>query len=289
MTATVLPQGVTSDEVRRRALAAFLRSRRERITPEEVGLPAGGRRRTPGLRREEVAQLAAVGVTWYTWLEQGRDINVSEQVLDAIAGTLRLDPIERSHLYTLAGAGEPIVEQQCRAISDPLRLMLRQLEPFPASIQNARTDILAFNRGYDALMSGITRIPPEERNALTLAFTDPIWQKCLVDWEDAGPRMVSQFRAAMAAHIAEPSWKMLVKRLRARSPQFDALWEQHEISSPENRTKRFLHPVLGMLRLDFTHLWLGPRSELILKSYTPADAETAEKLDRLLQLSDVPA
>src|SRR6266508_4646290 len=128
MTATVPGK----DVVRRRELAAFLRSRRERISPEQVGLPAGGRRRTPGLRREEVAQLAGVGVTWYTWLEQGRDINASEQVLDAIAATLHLDPIERSHLYTLAGAGQPIMEKQCSAISEPLRLTLRQLEPFPA-------------------------------------------------------------------------------------------------------------------------------------------------------------
>src|SRR5689334_24992519 len=102
MTATVLPQGVTSDEVRRRALAAFLRSRRERITPEEVGLPAGSRRRTPGLRREEVAQLAGVGVTWYTWLEQGRNINVSEQVLESLVRVLQLDTEERKHLFMLA-------------------------------------------------------------------------------------------------------------------------------------------------------------------------------------------
>ena len=273
------------DVLRRRALAAYLRSRRERITPEQVGLPAGGRRRTPGLRREEVAQLAGVGVTWYTWLEQGRDINASEQVLDAIAATLHLDPIERAHLYTLAGAGEPLMERHFRAISPALRLTLRQLEPFPASIQNARTDVLAFNRSYDALMGGMSQRPYDERNVMWLAFTDPIWRKPLVDWEDTGPRMVAQFRAAMASHIAEPSWKGLVKRLRARSPEFEAMWSQHEISSPENMTKRFLHPVVGLLRLDFTHLWLGPRSELVLKSYSPSDAETAEKLTALQSLA----
>jgi transcriptional regulator with XRE-family HTH domain len=277
MTATVSEP----DVVRRRALATFLRSRRERISPEQVGLPAGGRRRTPGLRREEVAQLAGVGVTWYTWLEQGRDINVSEQVLDAIARTLHLDPNERSHLYTLADAGEPVVEQQCKAISPALQKMLRQLEPFPTSVQNARTDILAFNRSYDALMNGVSRLPYEERNVLWLIFTNPEWRRSLVDWDDSAPRMVAQFRGAMAAHIAEPSWKNLVKRLRAQSPAFDALWDQHEIRSPENITKRFLHPTLGLMRLDFTHLWLGPRSELVMKSYAPADDETAEKLEKL--------
>ena len=280
MTATVPGK----DVVRRRELAAFLRSRRERISPEQVGLPAGGRRRTPGLRREEVAQLAGVGVTWYTWLEQGRDINASEQVLDAIAATLHLDPIERSHLYTLAGAGEPFADRQCKAISDPLRLMLRQLEPFPACIQNARTDVLAYNRTYD-MLNGMTRLPYDERNILWLFFTDPAWRRSLVDWEDTGPRLVAQFRAAMASHIAEPSWKNLLKRLRGRSPEFEALWSQHDISSPENMTKRFLHPAVGLMRLDFTHLWLGPRSELVLKSYSPADAETAEKLDTLHSLA----
>jgi transcriptional regulator with XRE-family HTH domain len=281
MTATL----TEPDLVRRRALATFLRSRRERITPEQVGLPAGGRRRTPGLRREEVAQLAGVGVTWYTWLEQGRDIHVSDQVLDAIAGTLHLDPFERTHLYTLAGAGVPRLEQQCRAISPALQLMLRQLEPFPATVQNARTDILAFNRGYDALMSGVSEIPFDERNVLWLAFTNPTWRKSLVDWETDAPRLVATFRAAMASHIAEPSWKNLVKRLRTRSPEFDSLWDQHEISSPENRTKRFDHPTLGLMRLDFTHLWLGPRSEMVLKTYTPVDDETTEKLEKLHAVS----
>src|SRR5689334_25405261 len=140
MTATVLPQGVTSDEVRRRALAAFLRSRRERITPEEVGLPAGGRRRTPGLRREEVAQLAGVGITWYTWLEQGRDINVSEQVLEAISRVLMLDGHERSHLFTLAGAALPDIESETSGLPDQIQLTLDGL-PFPASVTNGRYDV----------------------------------------------------------------------------------------------------------------------------------------------------
>src|SRR5690349_24307024 len=140
MTATV----PGNDAVRRRELASFLRSRRERISPEQVGLPAGGRRRTPGLRREEVAQLAGVGVTWYTWLEQGRDINASEQVLQAIARTLRLDPHEHTHLFRLAGAPEPEREKDCLVITPSLALMLEKLEPYPVTIRNARYDLLAY-------------------------------------------------------------------------------------------------------------------------------------------------
>lgn len=273
-----------TDTVRRRELAAFLRSRRERITPQQVGFPPGGRRRTPGLRREEVAQLAGIGVTWYTWLEQGRDIHASEQVLDAIVRTLRLDPHERAHLFTLAGLAEPVVEQECRAIPAQIHLMLRQLEPFPAVVKNARRDILAFNQPYNALMDGIDKLPFAERNSLLLCFTRPDWRCRLLDWDEGGARAVAEFRAAMAEHVAEPSWKCLLKRLRAESPEFEALWSQHEVQAPGNSTKRFLHPGLGILCFDYTHLWLGQRSERQLTTYTPADEETAVKLPLLTSL-----
>lgn len=271
--------------VRRRELAAFLRSRRERITPDQVGLPIGGRRRTPGLRREEVAQLAGVGVTWYTWLEQGRDIRASEQVLEAIATTLRLDPHERAHLFTLAGAPEPTVDKECRAIPSAVHVMLRQLEPFPVVVQNARTDILAYNRGYDWLMGGVDDIPFEERNSLLLCFTRPAWRARVVDWDDTAPRSVAQFRAAMAQHVAEPGWKCLVKRLREQSPEFEALWNQHEVQAPRNLTKRFLHPDVGVLRFDYTYLWFGRRSEIRMATYTPADEDTQEKISRAFPAS----
>jgi transcriptional regulator with XRE-family HTH domain len=272
---------VTSQQVRRRELAAFLRSRRERITPDQVGLTPVGRRRTPGLRREEVAHLAGVGVTWYTWLEQGRDINVSEQVLEAIARTLRLDPYERVHLFTLAGAPEPTVEKECKSISPAVHAMLRKLEPFPATVQNRRTDILAFNAGFDWVMGDVERIPFEERNSLLLGFTNAAWRSRLPDWEDSAPRLVAQFRAAMADHVAESSWKCLVKRLRGESESFERLWNQHEVGPTRNLTKRILHPDAGLLSFDYTHLWLGRRSEIRLTSYTPADEATAAKLSAI--------
>ncbi|HEY0806592.1 MAG TPA: helix-turn-helix transcriptional regulator, partial [Pseudonocardiaceae bacterium] len=239
-----------------------MRSRRERITPEQVGLPVGGRRRTPGLRREEVAQLAGVGVTWYTWLEQGRDIHASEQVLAAIAGTLALDPYERAHLYTLAGQPEPPLTKDCRAVTDAMRTVLRQLEPIPAVVTNSRCDILEWNRTYDRLVGGLADVPFEDRNSLILAFTSPKWRTRLVDWSANAPRLVGQFRAAMAQHVAEPGWKCLVKRLRQESAEFDRMWSEHEIKAPENLTKRFLTPEVGLLLLDYTHLWFGRRSEI---------------------------
>ena len=265
------------EQVRRRELAAFLRSRRERITPEQVGLPFGGRRRTPGLRREEVAQLAGVGITWYTWLEQGRDINASEQVLDAICGTLRLDPHERAHLYTLAGGQMPVMEQECRAVTPAMHAMLAKLEPFPAAVYNARTDILAYNRAFDWLMD-VGTLPFADRNSMLQCFTNPRWQARLPDGEARMANSVAQLRASMADHVAEPGWKSLVKRLRQESPTFAALWQKHEVQPMRNDHKRFIHPDAGLLHFDFTHLWFGRRSETRLTTYVPADEETAAKL-----------
>jgi transcriptional regulator with XRE-family HTH domain len=266
-----------ADVIRRRELAEFLRSRRERITPEQVGLPVAGRRRTPGLRREEVAQLAGVGVTWYTWLEQGRDINASEQVLQAIAATLRLDPYERSHLFTLAGAPEPEVERECKAVTPAIHAILEKLEPFPAAVYNARTDILAYNRTFNWLLD-VDQLPFEERNSLLQCFTNPEWRARMKDWEASVPRAVAQLRAAMAEHVGEPAWKQLVKRLRRESPEFEALWGRHDVQPMRNLAKRFEHPEAGLLSFNYTHLWFGRRSETRMTTHVPADEETERKL-----------
>jgi transcriptional regulator with XRE-family HTH domain len=276
-----------SDEARRDELAAFLRSRRERISPEQVGLPVTTRRRTPGLRREEVAQLAGVGVTWYTWLEQGRDIHASEQVLGAIAATLHLDPYERIHLYTLAGQPEPPIGRDCKVINETMLVMLRQLEPIPAVVSNARYDILARNRTYDRMVGGLDSLPFEDRNSLVLAFTSPAWRARIIDWEENAPRMVAQFRAAMAQHVAESSWKCLVKRLRQESPEFERMWNQHEVRAPENFTKRYLHPDVGLIRFAYTQLWFGQRSEIKLTTYTPADEDSWDKVRELHALAEL--
>lgn len=275
------PARVRSNPIRRQELAGFLRSRRERLTPEQVGLPVIGRRRTPGLRREEVAQLAGVGVTWYTWLEQGRDIRASEQVLGAIAGTLRLDPYERTHLFTLAGAPEPAAQKECAAVPPSIHAMLAKLEPWPAAVHNARTDILAYNRAYNWLL-GVDALPFEERNSLRLCFTNPVWRSRIQDWSDRMPTAVAEFRAQLADHAGEPSWKTLVKQLRRESPEFDELWTQHEVRPMRNRTKRFVHPDAGPLHFEFTHLWLGQRGSVRVTTYTPADDQTAETLCRML-------
>jgi MmyB-like transcription regulator ligand binding domain/Helix-turn-helix domain len=267
---------------RRQELAGFLRSRRERIAPEEVGLPPASRRRTPGLRREEVATLAGVGVTWYTWLEQGRDINASPQVLDAVARTLLLDPHEREHLFRLADTPDGTAQSDCQAVPPEVQLLLDQLGPYPACVRNARYDLLGFNAAYELLIGPLAHLPFDERNALWRMFTTERCRSSIVDWPQATRRMVAEYRAAMAEHVAEPAWKCLVARLTKASPEFAALWERHEVASPENLTKQILHPEVGLLRLNYTSLWLGQRLGTRMVTYTPADEQTRE---RLLELS----
>jgi transcriptional regulator with XRE-family HTH domain len=269
------------DAVRRRELAAFLRSRRERITPEQVGLRPSRRRRTPGLRREEVAQLAGVGVTWYTWIEQGRDVHASVQVLEAIARTLLFDAQERAHLFTLAGAADTTIETDLTSLPPSAQLLLDRLEPYPGVIVNGRYDLLAWNRIWASAFPMLDELPPEDRNALWLIFTHPHWKQVLPDWDAAASRMVAQFRVAMAEHVAEPAWKALVARLQCSSAEFGEVWARHDVQETENRIKIFRHPTAGLLKLDYTYLWLGRRLGTRIVTYTPADAETAARLDQL--------
>jgi MmyB-like transcription regulator ligand binding domain/Helix-turn-helix domain len=269
---------------RRRELAGFLRSRRERISPEQVGLPSGGRRRTPGLRREEVALLSGLGVTWYTWLEQGRDIRVSPQVLEAVSRTLRLDRHERAHLFTLADLPLGVDSTECYAVTPVVRALLDKLDPFPAAVVNARYDVLAYNRGYLGTSGDLELLPLAERNSLWLAFASPARRALIVDWDEAVRRMVGLFRGAMADHVGEPAWRNLVQRLEQVSPEFRELWHRHDVEAPENLTKRLLHPQAGLLTFTYSNLWLTPGMALRLIVYTPSDARTLETLSRLEDL-----
>lgn len=271
-------------ELRRRELGAFLRSRRERLRPEQVGLPRSRRRRTPGLRREEVAQLAGVGVTWYTWLEQGRDINPSAQVLDAIARTLQFDSHEHSHLFTLAGLGTTTIADQCLGLCPTVQPLLDQLEPYPACAVNARFDLLTFNAVYASFFDDLDAIPIEDRNILWLTFTNPRWRAVIVDWDDTVGRMVAEYRAAMAEHLDDPAWKTLVARLHRASPEFTAFWDRHDVLGVESRTKRARHPLVGLLRLDYTNLWLGPNPGIRIIAFSPADERTRTRLAELHEL-----
>lgn len=276
-----------ASEIRRHELATFLRNRRERITPEEVGLPRGRRRRTPGLRREEVAQLSAVGVTWYTWLEQARDIQVSEQVLDALARTLLLDSSERAHLFRLAGAVDPTPAARCPTITPALLEVLTQLEPVPACIQNSRYDILAYNRTYARLMMrDLDSVPPEDRNCMILVYTHPEWRESIVLLDETMRVMAAKLRGSMAGHLGEPAWKMLVKRLRTESAEFREIWERYEVfGGARSKTKQFLNPYVGLLALTHTDLWLAPDMGARMVTYAPTDEQSRERLAKLHEIA----
>lgn len=272
----------TVDAARRQELAAFLRSRRDRLAPESVGLISVGRRRAPGLRREEVAQLAGVGVTWYTWLEQGRSINVSAQVLGAIARALQLDGSENGHLFTLAGLPDPAGEPEDALAAGSMEAILNGLDPLPAYSVSARYDVLAWNRAGAAVLGDFGALPPERRNILWLLFTQPAWKELIHRYEtETGINCVARFRRYFAAHVGDPAWQHLVDELSERSPEFRRLWARHDVSASTPKVKRFNHPVAGELWLAASTLWLADQPGDRLVVYTPVDAHGQEMIHRL--------
>jgi len=280
-TAGAAKTGTAHVSTRRRELADFVRSRRERLTPDQVGLPQGTRRRTPGLRREEVAQLASVGVSWYTWLEQARDITVSAQVLDAIARALQLDPSERTHLFGLAEAVDPVPRENSSPVSPSLKALLAQVEPFPASIQNCRYDLLHYNRTYSRLFNDLDAMAPSDRNCMWLSFTDPDWGRALVNRRETLELMVANFRNAATGNLDQPEWRELIERLRTASTEFNEIWNQRNVADKVKEIKIFRNREVGLMRVRADRMWLQPGQGARLTVFSPVDEETAEKLERL--------
>ena len=271
-------------ERRREELADFLRHRREALQPEEVGLPGGGRRRTPGLRREEVAQLAGVGTTWYTWLEQGRDVRASLDVLEALSRALHLSQAERSHLVLL-GRGEeaPPCKNPVERISPTLRRLIEGLGASPAYILGRRWDYLAWNDAAVALLGDFGAVPRAARNHLWLTFTDPARREMFSDWERSARTLVAKFRADSARHIGDPEFESLIAALLKSSPEFAHSWERHEVARGGEGRKDLSHPLAGPM--SFSHGVFHPAEKLDqrLVLYTPLpENETVEKLVRLM-------
>jgi transcriptional regulator with XRE-family HTH domain len=282
--------GASDGQVRRAELAAFLRSRRERITPEAAGLPPGFRRRTTGLRREEVAQLSGVGVTWYTWLEQGRPINASTQVLDAVARTLRLDQPEREHLYRLADVPELAAEPDAGwPVIPEMQQILDGLTTLPASIVNERFDLLAWNAAYAVLFPGLVSQPCPDRNTLWVCFTHPACCHPYLNRGDQLGTLVAQLRGAYGRHLGEPAWTGFVRRLQAASPEFSRLWAQHEVAGPASYHKIFRHPAHERLVMTTNSLAVLAMPGARMVVYTPADETTGVALARLIAGQDAAA
>jgi transcriptional regulator with XRE-family HTH domain len=250
-------------------------------------MPPGLRRRTPGLRREEVAQLSGVGVTWYTWLEQGRPINASAQVLDAVARTLRLDGPEREHLYHLAEVpfapdrgAEPV-----ETVSAEIQGILDALVPHPAVVYNSRYDVLATNTTYEALFLPSAQDrggnPLGIRNVLWTLFTVPDPVCPVVDKRLELPLMVAQVRGAYGRHVGEPAWESFVRRLSEASPDFARLWRSGDVVPPGTRVKTFRHDRVGELRMTSVSLSINGMPECRIVAYTPNDEESRRAIEAL--------
>ncbi|MFJ9849005.1 helix-turn-helix transcriptional regulator [Streptomyces sp. NPDC101150] len=270
-----------ADLERRRRLAEYLRSRRERITPGEAGIPAGPRRRTPGLRREEVAQLSGVSVTWYTWLEQARDITVSRQVLTSLARALMLSSVERRHLFALADERPPD-QPPGRGPGPALQRLVDALEPHPAYLLDANWDLVGWNRAEAGLIGDPAQLEPAERNLLWLVFTDPALRTLLVDWNGQARNLVAQFRADARGQFGAPRFERLTAELRRLSPEFRTWWEAHDLADFDSSRWEFDHPAVGPLTFDYVKLAALDAPGVKLFACMPADAETTRKLPGLV-------
>ncbi|WP_327109223.1 helix-turn-helix transcriptional regulator [Nonomuraea glycinis] len=251
---------------RREQLSDFLRTRRARLTPGDVGMVAVGRRRTPGLRREEVAALAGVGVSWYTWLEQGRDINVSAEVLDAISRALRLSEPERAHLYVLAGLNPPPAGAARDAeVTPELRRLLDAWTPRPALLRDRSWNLLAVN---DAART-VFGFGDADHNCLISFFTNARYRGMHVHWESVAPSVVAAFRADAARAPDDPEFGRVVDELNVLSPEFAELWARHEVGVPGQAVKAVRHPDAGDLFFDMTTLAVVDNPGWYLELYNP--------------------
>jgi transcriptional regulator with XRE-family HTH domain len=270
---------------RRQALADFLRKRRAALAPADVGLPPGIRRRTPGLRREEVAQLANIGSSWYIWLEQGRDVHPSAQVLESLAQALRLTWNERRHLFLLAG--QPLPPQSSPAeerVSTALQHMLDDLDPTPAYVVGRRWDYLAWNKAADALFTiseGGT--PPHARNFIWRLFTSPPTRKS-PRWEELARAALAEFHTASARYPGDSSFEELIEDLKRVSPEFCLWWPHHDALSSLDLHKVMEHPTLGLLEFEQINLQVLSNPDIRVVIYSPL-AETKAKLEQLILAS----
>jgi transcriptional regulator with XRE-family HTH domain len=273
--------GVAPPPTRREELAEFLRHLRERTSPDLLGVPVTtARRRTPGLRREEVSQLAGVGLSWYTWLEQGRDITPSPSVLDALALVFDLSGAERAHLFDLAGVAVPAPADPYPMTAPPeLAEWVAALEPLPGYLTNPRTDVLAYNAAAARVIRIPEPAPDGSRNLLWSLFMESDPARPDDEGRERTARStLARFRAAHARRYDDPRFRELIAALLADSPRFRELWPRHEVLDSQLGTKTVEHPQLGRLTLHHMQTIPTGHPELRLTQYLPADDDTRRAL-----------
>ncbi|MBA2682076.1 MAG: helix-turn-helix domain-containing protein [Ktedonobacteraceae bacterium] len=266
-------------------LGDFLRTRRARLMPEDVGLPRGSRRKTPGLRRAEVAQMVGVSVDWYTWLEQGRSITPSTQVLERLVQTLRLDANERTHLFLLAQQqAPPALLLETEIVSPALQHFLDQFSTRPAFVSGRRWDILAWNDAGCAVFGDYRRMTTRERNTVWSIFTDPRSRQYIIDWEEDARQILAQFRSNCGRYPGDPQLTELIHDLMLCSPEFRAWWPDHEVLSGQEGRKTLNHPQVGYLMFERLTFQVFDTPDLKVTVYTPLEeADTPRKVEQLLE------
>ena len=265
------------------SLATYLKDRRVRLDPVAMGFNAA-RRRTPGLRREEVAQRANISATWYTWLEQGRGGAPSAQVLDRIAHALMLTEAEREHLFILGLGRSPDVRYQpASGITPRLQRVLDALGTSPALIKTPTWDIVAWNRAATVVLSDYDTLAPRERNVLRMMFTNPHVRAAQYDWESVARFVVAVFRADTVRAGASASMQAMVDELSQISPEFVAMWRDNDVRDFGEGVKRLRHPLLGELALEYSSFAVDGRPDLAMLVYHPLGAGDAERIGALLE------
>jgi transcriptional regulator with XRE-family HTH domain len=259
-------------DTRRQELAEFLQAMRQRGSPEEFGFPSGSRRRTQGLRREEVAQLAGISATWYTWIEQAREVNVSAEALDRLATALKLSKSERNYLFDMADRRDPQAHQsEVDTAPETLISILSQIQ-VPAYIMGRTWDILAWNQAATKLFSGLLDIDwpeGEHPNLLRFVFTHPTAKTFVVNWEMRARRLVAEFRADCRSRLEEPEVKQLVNELSIASEEFSFYWKQHDVLERQGGQREFQHPQSGYINFQQVTLRLVEQEQLKLVLLEP--------------------
>lgn len=279
-----------NQETRLQALSSFLKSKRAKIMPEAAGFPAGSRRRTPGLRREEVAQLAGVSPTWYTWLEQGRDIKVSGSVLDCVATALQLNDDERKYLYALAigsGPSAAPTDEKHSEITPSLNRILQELRFCPTIISDRRCQIVGWNQAAAHVFMDFEQIPAEQRNMIQLLFTRKEFRRLAGNWEHFVGGYLAIFRAYYGQYVQDEWYERFIEEMKGNHPEFQYLWEQSQVSSAPDVLLEFRHAKVGKMLFHLTSFQVQGNTDLRCSVYTPAPESSTElKLGRLLERQD---
>lgn len=276
-----------TSQIRLQALSVFLKNQRAKLNPEALGFPAGTRRRTPGLRREEVAQLAGVSTTWYTWLEQGRDVKASASVLDCIATALQMNADERKYLHSLAfeSGSEPLPpRQEPVQLSPSLRKIITELAYCPVIVSDRRCNIVGWNPAAAYVFLDFAQIPPEERNMIRLLFTRKEFRRLAVNWEQFSSSFLSMFRSYYGEYVGDGWYEHFLEEMMREHPDFKDMWENSQVSYAPEVHLEFRHARAGRMVYELTSLKVYGQDDLRCNVYTPApETNTEAKLRQLME------